>query len=227
MYQAFRVAAFAALLSTPAAAITFSFTAEFSSATPDETSIVDSIVDRARPFSTLTGTISVDPTPLGPSIGGGTLYGAPTLAVDQFVVPTLSSTVPPRVQVVNDLFTPFSTNVTDVFATSVGPGTPPTTPLLTQAFNFFFEDTSGTAFDSTALPTELDLADFTSAGLSFVATQWNGMEFGERENIVYSFTDVSVIPPMQPIPLPASLPLFAAALGFGFLTRSRKTCRTT
>jgi hypothetical protein len=127
MFDTLRIAAIAALLSTPSFAVTYAFTAEVITATEDQASLADTLVDRARPFTTLTGTFTIDPTPLGPSPAGGTLYGDPEFVIDQFTLPTLTSTVPGRVQVVNDFTPPFSSDAVDFFASSVAPGVAPTT----------------------------------------------------------------------------------------------------
>ncbi len=120
--ETLRIAAIAALLSTPSFAVTYACTAEVITAPEDQTSLADTLVEQARPFSTLTGTFTIDPTPLGPSPAGGTLYGDPEFVIDQFTLPTLTSTIPGRVQVVNDFTPPFSSDAVDFFASSVAPG---------------------------------------------------------------------------------------------------------
>jgi hypothetical protein len=194
----------------------YTYTAEFLSSSDDPT--VDSIADTARPFSSISGTITLDDTLIGPS-GDFIEYAAPVITVNEFSL-TAIDLLPTSFKVGNDLV--FGTSTYD-FLTSAYGGLP-AQDVDYDIMQFSFRDGTATAVSSGDFPTLIDISAFQLAQIYFFSSfepSTGGSGFA-KERVTFSFTSFE-LESAPAVPLPASLPALLAGLGAFGLLRRRQT----
>ena len=214
MRTAIFAAAMAVLAGTAqAATYTYNFSAEFGGYSITDGDGASTLADTYAAFSTITGTIKFDDTPIG---SGSTFsdYAPAILDIDQFNMSEFER-LPEKTRLRND-DPVFGDAITTTFQ---GVGT--SDPFgLYDRISLQIIDESQTAFSDTSFPTAIDLADFNIPLILLNSSLKDASGLHTLDQTRYVFTELELV---SEVPLPAGIWLLGAGLaGLGTIGRRRR-----